>query len=160
MIKSLLGAGLALISLVTPAYSKIDPGTTQLLNTVDKYITIKMDPPKCDKEKFYGSWQPSTQTLTICTHGTVDAEDHDTVRHEVWHIIQGCVSPTAKLTPVIKIKADFKEHILDNITPANLRAIKDLYPEHHHMVEIEAHVIANELTAAQIEAHFIKFCVK
>ena len=88
MKKLLLGL-LAPLMVLSPASAEVQPGTYDLIDTVDNYFTVDIDSPHCDTNlQMVGSFAPSTETLTLCPRGNVTADDHDTVRHEVWHVIQ------------------------------------------------------------------------
>ena len=158
--KRFLAALIAAATVTAPASARVDPGTTELLRTVDEYVNVSIDPPRCDSGEFMGSWSPRTTTLTVCTQGSVDAEDHDTVRHEVWHIVQMCKTPShAKhLYPVIRDTQDWERYVLSNISQSQIDSIIRNYPEHHVIPEIEAYVMAAELTAKQVQNEFIRHC--
>ena len=158
--KRFLAALVAAATVAAPASARVDDGTPELLRTVDQYVTVKVDPPRCDAGGVHGSWHPASATLTLCTHGEVDAEDHDTVRHEVWHIVQTCLTPDGadRLHPVIRNSKDWDELVLANISSRKLNWIIDNYPMHHVPAEIEAYVMAEHLSASQVQSAFIRNC--
>ena len=158
--KRLLAALVAAATVAAPVSARIDDGTPELLRTVDQYVNVHVDPPRCSSGEYAGSWQPSTDTLTLCTHGSIDADDHDNVRHEVWHIIQTCITPPrAKyLQPVIDNSNYWKTMVVDNLTASELQWIIDTYPTAHVPPEMEAFVIAEQLTASQVRDMFIRAC--
>ena len=161
LFKSLGLAASATLLAVAPALAKIDPGTTRLLQTVDEYVTVKVDPTECTTD-FYGYWSPSTLELVLCTHGSVDGEDHDTVRHEVWHIVQHCLTPKTSRTlqPVFKDPEAYKQEILSRISKGDLQRVLRMYPPRMHYSEVEAFVVASTLTADEIREAFTKACVE
>ena len=158
--KRFLAALVAAATVAAPVSARVDDGTPELLRTVDQYVNVHVDPPRCNTADYHGSWAPATDTLTLCTHGSIDAEDHDTVRHEVWHIVQTCLTPSHSryLHPVITDTGKWKTMVMDNISNSELQWIIYSYPEAHVHAEIEAFVMAEQLTASQVQDAFIRSC--
>ena len=159
--KSLATALTACAVTVAPSLARIDAYTDNLLRTVDNSsVTVLIDPHYCDNS-IYGSWNPQELELVVCTHGSVDAEDHDTVRHEVWHIVQHCMTDrdATSLQPIFRDPQEYRDEILSRISKEKVRKIMDAYPEFMHLVEIEAFVAAATLTSQEVEAAFIKACI-
>ena len=160
MIKRLLTSIALAFFCVTPAHAKLDPGTWQLLRTVDKYVTVKLDPDVCTTD-FYGYWDSRNKELVICTHGEWNAEDHDTVRHEVWHIIQLCHTPGVKyLQPVMSDPQLFELMVRSQVTPFEEQEIIKLYPPAQRKAELEAYVMAAQMTAKEVERKFLSACIE
>ena len=126
-------------------------------------MTVDIDTPFCDeKETVAGAFDPKNERIILCPRGNVTADDHDTVRHEVWHVIQYCLTPNDSrvLAPVFEPGTeDWRTVILDGISQRQIDAIKDVYPVAHHNVEIEAFSVARNLTAKQISKYFIQACI-
>ena len=160
MIKRFLTSIALTLFFAAPAHAKVDPGTWQLLRTVDKYVDVQLDPDVCDPS-FYGYWDSRNKELVICTHGAWDAEDHDTVRHEVWHIIQLCHTPGLKyLQPVMNNDRLFELMVRSQVTPYEEQEIIRLYPPAQRNAELEAYVMAHQMTAKEIERKFLSACIE
>ena len=160
IIRNLTAALIAAVATTMPALARVDPGTSQLLQTVDATsVTVVMNDRECDKGNYYGSWNRRTLVLRLCTFGEVDAEDHDTVRHEVWHIIQQCTHPDFSHPVPVFTGNDYEDYILANISARDLQRILKSYPKAHQVVEVEAFVAANQLTSSDIEQVFKERCL-
>ena len=161
--KRFFAALVASMSVLSPAVAEVQPGTYDLIQTVKAHMTVEIDTPFCDKqEKAAGAFDPNNQRIILCPRGDVDADDHDTVRHEVWHVIQHCITPkTSKyLNTVIAVgSSDWNQHILGTLSYSRVQWIKESYPEVHHNAELEAFAVAQNMTATQISNLFTKFCL-
>jgi len=161
--KRFLTALMATMAMATPAMAEVQPGTYDLIQTVKAHMTVEIDTPFCDKEEgVAGAFDPKNQRIVLCPRGTVDADDHDTVRHEVWHVIQYCLTPSNSqvLAPIFEPGSkEWRTIILDGLSQRQVDKIKDVYPVAHHNVEIEAFSVAQNLTAKQISNYFIKACI-
>ena len=92
--KRLFAALVASLSVLSPAMAEIQPGTVDLIDKVDDHMSVTIDAPFCDKhEGAAGAFDRANMVMHLCPRGPVDADDHDTVRHEVWHVIQHCLVP-------------------------------------------------------------------
>ena len=159
MIKRLLTAIAAASITVAPALAKVDPGTADMLDTIDNHVLVQYNTKECDGS-FYGYYDRKNNKMLLCFEGEPDAEDHDTVRHETWHVIQHCLTPAnSMLEPVFDTPEKFHEHVLPYISTAELVEIMQAYPKRSHEVEIEAFVMANILTAEQVEDAFVEACL-
>ena len=141
---------------------KKDPGSEQLLNTVREHITVHVNPERCDTGEFYGSYHWTKKVLTLCVESPATSNDHDTLRHEVWHIIQSCLTSTnAKyLNTVMPVDdKDWHEYVLSSISASVLTQIQEDYPKTHWNAEIEAYSSAKMFTSAQIESFFKDACL-
>ena len=163
MKKLLLGL-LAPLMVLSPASAEVQDGTYDLIQTVSEHITVDIDTPHCDENpNMAGSFAPAKWVVTLCPRGDVDADDHDTVRHEVWHVIQYCITPTDAryLRTVIEPHtAEWQEYVLDHLSPRQIKFIQDSYPHYAWSAEIEAFSAAQTLTASEIQELFIKACIK
>ena len=161
--KRLLAALVASVSFLSPAMAEVQPGTYDLIQTVKAHMTVQIDPPFCDKhESTAGAFDPKNERIVLCPRGDVNADDHDTVRHEVWHVIQYCLTPrhSRVLAPVFEPgTSEWRTVILDGISQRQINVIKDVYPVAHHNVEIEAFSVAQNLTAKQISKYFTQACI-
>lgn len=71
----------------------LDTGHAQLLGAVQaRGITLYLDGDRCDSGHVDGFYVGSYKALVICNKGSrdFDANDLDTIRHEVVHFIQDC----------------------------------------------------------------------
>ena len=155
-------AALAAVSFALPVSAEIQPGTYDLLDTVSDHLTVQYNTDRCSPG-VSGSYKSTNRTLTLCPGLEVTADDHDTVRHEVWHAIQHCLMENqhASLTAVIKKDTpDWWKYVGANLTVAQAQWIQKAYPKSHWDVEYEAFVMANTLTSSEIEGLFIKACVQ
>ena len=162
IIKPLLLAIALLVSTCTPAFSKKDPGSEQLLNAVSEYVTVHVNPKRCDTGEFHGSYHWIKKVLTLCVQSPATSNDHDTLRHEVWHIVQSCLTPANSKYLHTVMDVDQKEwhtHVLSSISASVLTQIQEDYPKTHWDAEIEAYSTARMFTAAQIEKFFKDACL-
>jgi hypothetical protein len=159
MIKRLLLTTALAALFCAPTQAKVDPNTFQLLETVDKYVTVKIDSGECNP-LIYGYWDSRNEELGLCIDGTWDADDHDTLRHEVWHIIQLCHAPGPYLRPVMSTDKLYQLMIASQLTPKQQETISDMYPVYAEAAELEAFVIAATRSAAEIERMFISACIQ
>ena len=163
MFNKFITAAVAAFSVALPATATIQPGTPDLIRTVAEHMTVVFNKgATCAKPGVVGSYQLSNKTLTLCPGLEVDADDHDTVRHEVWHAIQHCLSsPGARsLEPVIEVGTkEYWDLVANNLSIKQAKFIQDSYPERAWHVENEAFVAAATLTSSQIEDIFIDSCV-
>jgi len=160
--KRLITAVLAAASFALPVSAEIQPGTESLLNTVSSHIKVVYNKGTCSQPNVAGSYNKHTSILTLCPGLNVDADDHDTVRHEVWHAIQHCRNPQGMLLkPVIALDNPAWHSMVGKYLKPELKTyIQKNYPPHAWAVEYEAYVAAEELTSSQIEILFRKACVK
>ena len=161
--KRLMTAALAAVSFALPVSAEIQPGTYDLLDTVEDHLTVKYNTGSCSQPGVVGSYKLGNKTLTLCPGLEATADDHDTVRHEVWHAIQHCLgdADSYSLTPVFKPNTpDWWKFVGADLTVATAGHIQDSYPKSAWDVEYEAFVMAQTLTSSEIEGLFIKSCVK
>jgi len=161
-LKSLALTAALLLGCCSPAVAKTDPDTDKLLTTVRQYVDIYVNPDSCDKDVFAGSYNWSTQVMVLCMNTPRTAYDDDTVRHEVWHVIQSCLTPsTSSLlhTVMPTTDEDWDEVILNNLSARTLTYIQDNYKAAHWDAEIEAFSSAKMFTSAQIHSFFNRACV-
>jgi hypothetical protein len=162
IIRPLLLATALLVSTCTPAFAKKDPGAQQLLKTVSEHVTVHVNPKRCDTGKFYGSYHWKQQVLTLCVQSPATPNDYDTLRHEVWHIVQSCLTPANSklLYPVMDVdQKEWHTHVLSSISASVLTQIQEDYPKTHWDAEIEAYSTAKTFTSAQIEKFFKDACL-
>ena len=162
MIKRLLAAsGAALISLL-PAQARIESGTGDLLRLMDKYGVNVSEGSAANCRGSMGliSFKPGNVSVDICFSGTPTANDHDTVRHEAWHLIQYCTMinnevPSRSLPTVITDRNEYIQFVQTHLSNPTIERIRSVYPSHQHGAELEAFAAANAFTANQI-AHLMR----
>ena len=95
--------------------------------------------------------------MRLCPGDTVDAGDHNTVRHETVHAIQHCVN-VARGTSTDTAVIDDPDQLLvwarEHLTRREIQWIQDTYPRDQWMTEIEAFAGANAYTSAELEEMF------
>ena len=99
--------------------------------------------------------------MRLCPGRTVDADDHNTVRHETIHAIQHCVNAargTSTDAPIIDNPDDFSNFVLANLTPQDVEWVKSMYPESQWLTELEAFAGANAYTSSELEDLFLDAC--
>ena len=164
MLKRLLLGAIASLAVLSPASAEVQEGTYDLIETVREHMTVSIDGSWCKSNPGAdGGFHPAKVKIYLCTRGDVDANDHDTVRHEVWHVIQWCITPDDEpylRTVVTPDTPDWQKLVTDHLTPLKIRWIRENYPSPMWNTEIEAFSAAKMLDATEIERLFIKACVK
>ena len=162
-LRNLLVTTVAAIATVVP--SPVFATTTyELLEVLrNSGIKVTINSTRCDgtilgSYRFHGM----ARTMNLCPGDTVDAIDHETVRHETWHAIQHCVN-TARGTdansPVIEDIQDLVSVANETLSTTQVEAIKASYPVEHWAVEFEAYVAETVYTNDDLKAHFLDACV-
>ena len=166
MIKNIFAAVAAVAMAVTPAAARVDAGTVALINTVDESdIDLQIDTPFCYQNPgVYGVYRSRgfQRQLILSPGATVDAEDHDTVRHEVAHAIQHCINAsrgTHRDTPIVTDTSKLVATAREVLGQDEIERIQTLYPRKHWLVEIEANLMAELFTAAEIQQMFVENCL-
>lgn len=164
MIKQLTTALVAVFMTVTPGLSRIETGTGDLLRLLPSYgVDVHSSSKECPPNvagMFITSSSANPQ-LHVCHDGNLTADDHDTVRHEVWHFIQSCRTGThnpdsTKLLPLLP-RGEFIT--LVNRLPNSKRAlIRFQYPKAVAATELEAFAAARFLSADQIANYMRLHC--
>ena len=162
MFKYLL-AGLAACFTVLPAIARVDPGTTDLLKLVDNYgVNIQFNTAICDSSKA-GSFKVDNYipVITLCIdEDNITADDHDTVRHEVWHLVQYCATPATSsvLHPLLKDRQKHAEFISYGLSGFTIERIRDDYRADHERTELEAFAAAKLFSSKFIGNQVRKYC--
>ena len=145
---------------VLPATARVDSGTSNLIRTAERYGATFVDgtnSPDCTPG-IHGWYIHSDKTIVICTMDNLNAETYDTVRHEVFHFIQGCQSSGAGLDPLIKNRRNFIHFVEGSLTPRQIDSIKMTYPQGKWAIEMEAFAMADDMTAATLTNYLHKYC--
>lgn len=160
------GAVAAAWFMAMPTLARIESGTADLLRLVQsKGVTLVHNGEHCSNG-ISGMFRASTKTLIVCSNpsGVMTANDHDTVRHEVWHYLQMCVTLRRNLqhrglTTVAQTSDEYRKFVQNGLTPDNISSIRSTYTNpRHHAVELEAFSASRTLTAEQIGTLVYKYC--
>ena len=165
MLKKLVLAAVAAATAFMPVAAEVQPGTESLLRTVEEggiLVTYNVD--ACATDNAHGSyrWAGLRREIRLCPGQTVDAIDHNTVRHEVIHAIQHCVNAirgTSMDTPIITDRNDFEEFVIENLSQEYINRVLRVYPRDQWPTELEAFAGANAYTAAELEKFFRQVCM-
>ena len=168
MFKKILGALAALSFCATPVSARVDDNTVQLLELIEEGgIQLVIDDGECKRNQYAGMYlfNYAQRLMRICTGSRVDAFDHDTVRHEVWHAIQHCrayyTTGRHTLLPVIVGNFDvYEDFIINTLSPELIQEVMRTYPEDRWVVELEAFAVAQRYTATEMMMMFRKECMK
>ena len=160
MIKKLLSAVAIAGSLaIAPAHASTE-ASLDLIDVVDDHVLVQYDTRECDGT-FYGYYDRYNNKMLLCLDGNSRQENRDTLRHEVWHIVQHCISPTrGALRPVFNNPKDFHNYVLSKADATQVFEIMQMYPVEDHRVEIEAATMATILTPEKVQDFFVQACLK
>ena len=162
MIKT-FAALIAALSFTLPAVARVDPGTTQLLQTLTEYgVTIEYNPSHCRGNSYQGRYT-TAKVLSLCYQGTPTASDHDTVRHEAFHFLQHCATirrGDQGITPLALNHSQRNQWVSQVLRSGTIQEIKSTYPVRAHQVELEAFAAASHYDASQLATLITKWCVK
>ena len=156
-------AGLAACFTVLPSFARVDPGTTDLLNLVESYgVNIQFNTAICD-QGHAGSFKVtnSLPIITLCIdEDNITADDHDTVRHEVWHLVQYCATPATSsvLHPLLKDRQKHAEFISYGLSGFTIERIRADYRDDHERIELEAFAAAEIFSAEFIGETVVNHC--
>ena len=164
LLKQLGLAVTGLVMSVTPSLASTSATTVDLLNHLDDNgITIVYNGPRCN-DGIDGAyqWTGLARRMVLCTNPEgVDANDHNTVRHETIHAIQHCKNTVygyPSNTPLMD-PAKVVEYARQILTFQQINAIKRIYPQEHWLVELEAFAGAEVLSNADLIEAFNIWCV-
>ena len=161
--KRLLTAALAAVSFAMPVSAKVDPGTTQLLQTLTEYgITIEYNPAHCSNG--YAGRYTTDKLMTLCYRGQPTANDFDTVRHETMHVLQHCAAlrrgDSRGIVPLAINPTERNQWISSVLRDGYITEIKRNYPVRAHQVELEAFAGAAHYDAYQLASLVKSWCFK
>ena len=158
-----LAAIIAALSFTLPAVARVDPGTTQLLQTLTEYgVTIEYNPSHCRGNSYQGRYT-TAKVLSLCYQGTPTASDFDTVRHEAAHFLQHCANLRRGgqgIAPLANNHTERNQWVSQVLRSGAIQEIKSTYPQTHHQVELEAFAMAHHYSANQIAKLITQWCVK
>ena len=148
MIKSLI-ASIALSTLACAPQVRATTYTHRdLLNQLESMGgVVYVDSHLCDEVNAYGLQRGHEVHLCTKPHKGNVAEMENTIRHEVWHIVQACYGGPLTDSPAETISGAYKRGW-------HTHGYK---PESWHM-EAEAHYVAATRSAKEISNALIKVC--
>ena len=164
MIKRIALAAIAAAATFMPVAAEVQPGTSSLLETIDEHgIMVTINPSSCTTNGANGQyrWIGFQREIVLCPGDIVDANDHNTVRHEVIHAIQHCVNVargTSTNESIIQDPEELAEFVLTHLTERQVQWIMDNYDESQWLTEFEAFAGANAYTSSELEELFLDAC--
>ena len=164
MIKRIALAAIAAAACIMPAAAEVQPGTASLIETIDENgILVTINHPECAEGTYSGQyrWLGFQREMRLCPGETVDARDHDTVRHEVIHAIQHCVNVargTSTDTPVIDDVDYLMTWAREHLSMREIQWIQRNYDRSQWLTEIEAFAGARAYTSSELEKLFLDAC--
>jgi len=165
MIKRILMAAIAAAATFMPVAAEVQPGTGSLLETIDSNgILVTINHEECATGTYNGQyrWLGFQREMRLCPGTTVDARDHETVRHETIHAIQHCINVargTSTDTPIVDDPEQFKSFVIENLSQQDIDWIMANYDQSQWLTELEAFAGANAFTSTELEELFLKACV-
>jgi len=157
-----LAALIAAVTISVPAVAKVDPGTTQLLQTLTEYgITIEYNPSHCSNG--YAGRYTTDKLMTLCYKGQPTANDFDTIRHETFHVLQHCAAMRrgeSGIRPLAINTNERSQWVSSVLRQGTINEIKSTYPSRAHQVELEAFAAATHYNANQLATLITKWCIR
>ena len=164
MLKKLVLAAVAAAATFMPVMAEVQPGTSSLLETIDENgILVTINHEECATGTYSGQyrWLGFQRELRLCPGATVDAGDHNTVRHEVIHAIQHCINVargTSTDTPVMNDVDELMYWAREHLTMREIEWIQRSYDRSQWLTEIEAFAGARAYTSSELEELFLAAC--
>ena len=164
MIKRIALAAIAAAACILPVAAEVQPGTGRLLETLDENgILVTINHPECATGSYSGQyrWLGFQREMRLCPGPTVDAGDHDTIRHETIHAIQHCVNAargTHTDTPVMNDTAVLMNWAQEYLSMSEIRWIQSSYDRSQWLTEIEAFAGSRAYTSSELEELFLSAC--
>ena len=159
MIAKLSTAVTAVLLSFTPAFARIESGTGDLLRLVASYgVEVNSSSQLCGNG-VEGMFIHNPPAIHICHNGRPGVQDHDTVRHEVWHFLQSCKTPKGAkaLRPFFDRRA-YVALVDSALTRERQAWILHNYHERFAATELEAFAAAKNLTAEHIATYIRQSC--
>jgi len=162
LLRYIVAATVATVSSTMPALAKVDPGSTQLLQTLNEYgVTVLFNPSTCG-QGFMGQYN-TRKVMTLCYDGAPTAEDHNTLRHETFHYLQHCASTRRGvngITPLAINPTQRQQWVSSVLRTGEINQIRSMYPAHVHQIELEAFAAAEHYSSTQLASLIKSWCVK
>jgi hypothetical protein len=118
-------------------------------------IDFKVNPPTCDRDRALGWYWANRNELVVCQQNkmvgssqevTWTEEDYDTLRHEVHHLVQDCMSRNNRdghLGAVYENPIGLGKSVLGDSIVSRIRYAYRDKDEHTIMMELEAFSVAS-----------------
>ena len=154
-----LAALIAATTFAMPAVARVEASTPLLLQTLNDYgIAVRYNHSDCSNG-FQGRYS-TARVMDLCYSGAPSAEDHDTVRHEVWHYLQYCATPATSnlLHPLLKDRQEHAEFTSYGLSGLAIERIRDNYRDDHERTELEAFAAAEIFSAEFIGKQVRQYC--
>ena len=164
IIKSLLAATAGLAMSVAPAHARIEDNTGELLKLLSRTgINVTINDSNYCNSATHGTYvfRGMQRQMNLCPGASIDANDHNTVRHETFHAIQHCVNTargTAVNTPIQTDINKLAEIVNSVLSVDTVNFIKSSYPQSHWLIEFEAFVAAEVFTATELMKLYTDVC--
>ena len=164
MIKRIALAAIAAAACIMPAAAEVQPGTASLIETIDENgILVTINHEECATGTYNGQyrWLGFQRELRLCPGRTVDARDHETVRHEVIHAIQHCINVARGTTTDNPVINDVDQLMLwanQYLSMREIEWIQAAYDRSEWLTEIEAFAGAKAYTSSELEEMFLEAC--
>ena len=162
LFNTMAAAAVAVVSMTMPAFSKVDAGTPQLLQTLTEYgVTVHYNPPGCGQG--WAGRYSTDKVMSLCYSGTPNADAHDTVRHETAHFLQHCATMRRGgrgITPLAINPSERTQWVSQVLRRGHISQIKSMYPTHVHQIELEAFAMAAHYDANDLIGLIKSWCVK
>ena len=164
MIKRILMAAIAAAATIMPVGAEVQPGTSSLIETISNNgILVTINHEDCLTNGANGQyrWLGFQREMRLCPGRTVDAGDHNTVRHETIHAIQHCINVargTSTDTPIIDDPEIFEEFVIANLSQEDIQWVMSVYDESQWLTELEAFAGAEAYTSSELEEIFLDVC--
>ena len=164
MIKRILLGVATAAACILPVGAEVQPGTASLLETMEANgIVISVNPEECEGAPYCGQyrWYGFKREMRLCPGDTIDAGDHNTIRHEAIHAIQHCVNVargTNTDTAVIEDSNELMTWAREHLSMREIEWIQRKYPRSQWTTEIEAFAASRAYTSSEIEEAFLAAC--
>lgn len=176
--KKLTAIGLAALAVLSPAnamargQSNFDDHVRLARAAQATGVNLKINPDECDTETALGWYWAAGNELVICQENKVKGsnkevawteEDLDTLRHEVHHLVQDCMTKGKRdgyLGSVYKEPIEFAEHFLgiDKMKKIAEIYFKEGATEHDVIMEFEAFAVAYANDPVEQVSDINRFC--
>ena len=157
-----LAALIAALTIALPAVARVEPGTPQLLQTMEEYgVSIFYNPPTCSNG-FHGMYN-TRKEMSLCYRGAPNADAHDTVRHEAFHFVQHCAAMRRGergITPLAVNSQERYNWVLKVLGSQRINGVKNAYDTEAHQVELEAFAAAYHYSATDLITLIKAYCIK
>ena len=162
LLNYLAASAVAAVSMALPALAKVDPNSTDLLQTLTEYgVTVQYNSSACS-QGFQGRYS-TAKVMTLCYKGPPTASDHDTIRHETFHYLQHCAALHRGESGIVPLAINptlRNQWISQVLRRGHIDQIQQLYPARVHQIELEAFAAAHHYTANDLIGMIHSWCKK